>query len=334
MSNFDYGEIDSQPTLQDAIDELASNTGKLPGPSVLYGLSNLSTDDLRTLQPIWDGLDKTYRRVLMQMMVDAMDEHFELNYRPIAEANLSSEQPEVRQASIEMLWEATSISLMDRFITIATTDPVADVREEATKALGRFVLWGELGDLPESETERAQNALIAILDDDAESSVQCYALEGIANCSREGVAKRIQVAYDSGEALLQQGAIVAMGHTCDTQRWGTTVLEVLERENIVMRRQAAKSAGELQLVEAVPALLRLLEEDEREGQEIVIWSLGEIGGNEAMRILERIAEMAESTGDDALIDIVDDAIGNASLANGNLMLMTDFTDILDHDLDD
>lgn len=335
MSNFDYEEIDSKPTLQDAIEELSSNNGELPGPAVLYGLSGLSDSELQTLQPAWDSLDATYRRVLMQMMVDAMDENFELNYRPVAEANLTASQPEVRQAAIEMLWEAQSLYLMDHFIKIAQNDPVMDVRQEATKALGRFVLWGELGDLSEDETERAQDALIGILDNSGEdTSVQRYALEGLANCSRQGTAERIQAAHDSDDGQLQQGAIVAMGHSCDAQRWGTTILEMLEHTDVDMRRQAAKASGELQLDEAVPALLRILEEDEREGQEIAIWSLGEIGGKEAMRVLESISEMAEELGDDALLEIVDDAIGNAGLMNGDLMLMADFADMLDSDLDD
>lgn len=331
MSNFDYEELDSKPTLQDAIAELKSDAGSVPGPSVLYGLSGLSNSELQTLQPVWDSLDDTYRRVLMQMMVDAMDENFELNYRPIAEANLQAPQAEVRRAAVEMLWEASSLPLMDRFIQMAQ-DPSPEVREEVAKALGRFVLWGELGDLPEQETKRAQDTLLTLLDNPDEAiTVHRYALEGLANCSRRGITQRIQAAYDSGEPQLREGAVIAMGHTCNGQRWGRVVLDVLDDPDVTLRRHAAKAAGELQLDEAVPALLRLLEEDEREGQEIAIWSLGEIGGKEAVRVLESIADMAEEVGDDDLLDIVDDALGNASLMNGDLMLMADLSDLSDED---
>jgi HEAT repeat protein len=83
-----------------------------------------------------------------------------------------------------------------------------------------------------------------------------------------------------------------------------------------MRYEAARAAGELEIEEAVPLLGRLILDDDREILEVVTWSLGEIGGKEAVRILEAMAETAEETDDDVLMEAIEDAIGNASLADG------------------
>ena len=68
-------------------------------------------------------------------------------------------------------------------------------------------------------------------------------------------------------------------------------------------------------MEAVPVLGRLAEEDNRETLMVVIWSLGEIGGKEALRFLAELAQQAEENDDETLADAVDEAIANATLMN-------------------
>jgi hypothetical protein len=91
-----------------------------------------------------------------------------------------------------------------------------------------------------------------------------------------------------------------------------------------MRYEAARASGELEIAEAVPQLGRLSRENDREIQNVAIWSLGEIGGTQAMRLLSVLAEEAEEAEDDDLIEIIEDAIGSASLVG----------DELDFDFDD
>ena len=69
--DFEQEATEQLPTLDDALAEMTSDSDNLPGPKVLYGLSGLSAADVAKLRPIWTGLDATYRRILMQMLVDA-----------------------------------------------------------------------------------------------------------------------------------------------------------------------------------------------------------------------------------------------------------------------
>lgn len=319
--DFNNDTVEKLPTLDDALAELSTNTDNLPSPDVLYGLSGLSPADMTRLEPVWAKLDPAYRRILMQMLVDASESNFELHYEPIGKANLNAAEPEIRQAAIEVLWEDESIALMKQLIQIATSDPNTLVRAEAAKALGRFVLLGELGDLPEAETKQAQDVLIAILNDSkAAVEIQRQALESIANCTRKDVIPFIEKAYTSEDDDLRSSAIVAMGRTCDS-RWENNILTELESGSDSVQLESVKAAGELQLDEAIPFIIKLVPDAEREMLEAIIWALGEIGGKQATRTLEMLAESAEEQDDEDLIELIDDAIGNASLASGDFTLM-------------
>jgi hypothetical protein len=63
--------------------------------------------------------------------------------------------------------------------------------------------------------------------------------------------------------------------------------------------------------------------NDRETQEVAIWSLGEIGGREALRILSALADDAQKAEDDELIEAVDEAISSASLVGEDLVLDDD-----------
>jgi HEAT repeat protein len=177
-----------------------------------------------------------------------------------------------------------------------------------------------LGDLPERETIRAQEAAIKLLNDEAEPvEVRRRALEAIANCSHELVEPAISTAYRGDNHSMQVSALFAMGRSCDTVRWSKTVLKELNSSDPEMRFEAARAAGELEIAEAIPVLARLAEGNDREIKEVAIWSLGEIGGKKAMKVLGRLADEAEAANDDELLTVIDDALGNASLVDGELL---------------
>jgi HEAT repeat protein len=232
----------------------------------------------------------------------------------------------VRQAAIELLWEDESLSFMDELIRMVQEDDAINVRVEAAKALGRFVLLGELGDLPENRTVQAQDVLLQILNrSDEPAEIQCKALESVANCTRKDIIPLIQNAYNHDDSDFRVSAIVAMGHTCDRNRWQDTILKELETGDEDILQEAIRAAGEMQLDEAIQYIIEAIPDANREMTETIIWSLGEIGGKQAMRALEALSERAETEDDADLLAAIDDAISNASLASGDFALL-DFTD--------
>lgn len=318
--------IDSKPTFEEALEELKTDDESMPSPALIVGLSDLSSEQLSQLGPVWEGLSHSYRRILMQMLVDASASNFMLNFQPIGFATLTSHHQDVRQAAIELLYENESTALLRALLAMATDDPAENVRAEAVKSLGRFALNGEMGNLDSETAEYIQETLLTIINNSQEDSlVRRFALESLANCTRKDTPQLIAKAYKSNDADMRLSAIVAMGHSCDT-RWENEILEELSNTNDDHRLAAIEAAGEIQLSTAVGQIIKNIEEGERPEQSLAIVALGEIGGKEAVRVLQSLLDGAEEADDNPLLELIDDAIGTASLVNGDFM-MVDYSDI-------
>jgi HEAT repeat protein len=323
MSDFDTSGQRERPDIETTLQAMKNDSqrGKMSS-TVFYGLSGVLSDEVQRLHETWSGLPTNYRRKLMRRLVDISEANFEFNFTEIGRIGLSDADAGVRQAAIETLWENNEPSVMFRLIDLATQDDNREVRAAAASALGRFILMGELDELPEKDAVQAQNAVIKLLtSEDEEVEVRRRALEAIANSSHEIVDPSIRDAYQGSDRRMRISAVFAMGRTCDSQ-WEDMVLQELLSEDDEMRYEAAKAAGELELREAVPELLRLALEDERETKDTAIWSLGEIGSKEAIKALNVLAKDAKRAGDEDLLEAIEDAISNASLmADDSLYMM-------------
>lgn len=307
-----------RPAIADTIAAMGSEGDEPIAPVVFYGLSGLSRAELVQLAPAWEALPAAYRRRLIRQMVEIGESDFEMDYNAIGKFALDDTDPVVRAAAIEMLFEDFSFALMDRLIGILHDDESREVRAAAASALGRFILAGELEDLPESETVRAQEAVVSIFSDENEDvEVRRRALEAIANCSHEVVEEAIREGYASFDRRMRASSLFAMGRSCDEQ-WSSILLRELESDDAEMRYEAARAVGEIEVPEAVPNLIRLAFDADREIKQVAIWSLGEIGGRDAVRALTRLMRDAETGGDDDLQEAIDEALANAMLVDDDL----------------
>ena len=85
---------------------------------------------------------------------------------------------------------------------------------------------------------------------------------------------------------------------------------MLLNEEAIVRLEAARAAGMLDLDEARVPLLRLLEdEDDDEVISAAIWSLSQIGGEDVRTYLENLLDTTE---DEDEIAYIEDAIANLS----------------------
>ena len=310
-----------QPDFTTALDALATGEKGGSDSTIFYGLAGLQSEDLQRLRPVWESLHASYRRRLMRALVDVSETNFELNYGAFARFGMGDSDPGVREAAIEVLWEDESLDLMLWLIETARSDDAREVRAAATSALGRFILAGELGELPESETVKAQEAVIAILNNASEDvDVRRRALESIANCTHDIVGGAIHSAYNGDDRRMQISAVFAMGRSCD-DRWGDQVIHELDSEDSEMRYEAARAAGELELEEAIPHLSRLAFDEDVEIKDVSIWSLGEIGGKEAVRVLNLLQRDARVSGDQDLVKAIEEALGNAMLGGTDALYM-------------
>ncbi len=324
MREFDLREeqddiLDDMPTappsvdIQEGIAALRSYDGDIPSSTILYGLSGVLLEELELLKPVWFSLKPVFRRRVMRTLLEASEADFMLDYRMVGMMGLGDDDPGVREAAIDVLWEDETLEVMNRLMSLALHDDSNEVRATAASALGRYILLGELETLPEQYTRNAQDVAVRLWNNrQGDVLVRRRALEAISNCGHTIVPDAIQEAYHSDDPDMRSSAIFAMGRTYD-QRWAEYVLTEMQSEDPRLRYEAARAAGALELEEAVRHLGQLVLEDDREILEVSVWSLGEIGGDRAIRLLEALAEKADDEDDDILVQAVEDAMANATL---------------------
>lgn len=281
-----------------------------------YGLSQLDNKKSAAIRETWNSLSSDYRRKILSQLNEFSETDFYVDYREIGYWGLGDQNPDVQVAAIELLWEDESLTLMHSLMDLVTDKHTQIVRIAALKALGRFLLLGEYGDIPEEVAIKAQQIVIDILQNEVDDyEINRRALEAIAHTSHAIVKSAIRNAYNHGNHDMRVSAIFAMGKSCDNV-WEEIILDELDNSDAEIRYEAARSSGELELDSAVGKLGRLLMDDDREITEVSIWALGEIGGREAIRILDAMAAVAEEQKDEELLNSIDEALDSANFSSG------------------
>ncbi len=291
--------------------ELGADDHRVP-VTHLHWFSDLDTDQARRFRQTFDGVPLDARRRLLEQMVEAAEDNFELDFAAIGRAALDDEDSEVRRLAIESLWESKDAQLGERFLGMLTGDPAEQVRAQAASALGLFVTLHDFEELRPELGRRIETGLMAVVQSAAPLEVRRRAVESMGYSSRTEVPDLLRAAIAEPQPEMKGSALLAMGRTADSRLWGSTVLGELRNPSPAIRFQAVGAAGSLGLKSAVPELTELLNDSDREIREQVIWALGEIGGERARRALERLQHSA-SGGERQLIE---DALDNLEFQSG------------------
>ena len=251
----------------------------------LYDLSGMDGAEVLAFQEAWPSMAVERRCQIINLLVEIAEASFEVNFGPVFRFCLGDEDEEIRAAAIEGLWEDNDSALINPLLTLLQDDPSISVRAEAAKSLGRYVLLGELDKLKAQYFALVREALLETIHSSIEYlEVRRRAIEAIAYSSEEGVREIIETAYYHEDERMRTSAVFAMGRSADPD-WSDLVINELESARPEMRYEAAMASGELGLLDAIPFLANLVNDPDREVLGAVIWALGQIGGNEARRIL-------------------------------------------------
>jgi HEAT repeat protein len=315
-----------KPTLAELTQALGSEETAINAivPSaVIYGLSDLTTDELAAVIPIWDSLRAVVKERILGALYEASESMFELSFREIALLNLKDSSSPVRQKAVDLLWTDESVETMQSLMQLAESDTDSTVRTRALENLGRFLLLGEYGEIPADLAADAQAMTLAIHQDEREPiEIRRRALEALANSSHASVEQLIRAAYADGNQELRLAALFAMGRTC-SKIWRDQLLDELENDNFEFVYEAIRACGHIQLEESVQRIAEYAFSEDQEIQTMAIWSLGEIGGRQAFEVLTRLDEDAE---DDALATAIDEALDAASFSLSSASLRKELDD--------
>jgi HEAT repeat protein len=289
---------------------------------VLYALSAPRAEEIRVFRRQWPTLPVERRRKIISALAECAEANFELDFNALFRVTMEDEDENVRTASIEGLWEDEGVTLIAPLVHLLRKDKAASTRAAAAASLGRFVLLGELDELEERRITLIHDALLEAIADRGELlEVRRRAVESSAYWDEPCVHDIIAAAYQEPAELMRISAVFAMGRSADPD-WSEMVREELHNGTPAMRYEAARSCGELGAKAAVPELIALVSDPDREVQFAAVGALGQIGGQQARRVLERCA----GSPDQAMRLAAEDALAELDLGQQPLDLL-----ILDSD---
>lgn len=311
-------------SIKGLLDELQQSDAPVRA-ALVYQLSEPNTDDMALFKTIWPTLPVENRQLVMSRVQEASEASFELDFTEIALFCLDDADPMVRERAIDTLWYQEDTTIMRRLMRLMQHDESEEVRARAAIALGRFVMAGELEELEASALAEVENALLAAhTNPDAPFELRRRALEAVSFSSRKEIEGLIKQADQHDDLKMRVSSLFAMGRH-GGQQWNRRVLEMLHAEEPELLFEATRAAGELGLAEAVDRLSELVRGSDREIQEMAIWALGEIGGEDVQQLLFALADQVH---EEELAEIIEDALNMAMLGSGDLYLL-DFEDGFD-----
>ena len=295
---------------------------QLPLPLEDLGtLSDLNREKLQAFLQAWSELSSERKRLLLSTLGQQADEKIELSFEVINRAVLSEDDADVRRIAINNLWECEDEKLVPVFLEALDKD-APEVRVAAADALARYVLLGENAKIDPDTLLEIEEALIATIASEPSMNLLKASVEALGYSSRPEAVRIISDAYNAGHEALRGSALIAMGRSY-SDHWKPIVMEELLSPSPILRNEAARAAGELEIREAVGLLIDLLDDASDDVRASAVWSLGLIGGDAARAALIDLQENAAPQ--DPLGEILRDALDHIAFLDGTPdFLMFDF----------
>jgi HEAT repeat protein len=103
-------------------------------------------------------------------------------------------------------------------------------------------------------------------------------------------------------------ALFAMGRSA-RQAWSKQVLSALEHTHNLVRIEAVRAAGELELAQARDLLAEFAQDQDLELRQASIWALSQIGGE---GVLDLLSQLQDTTEDAEELEFIASALDNLS----------------------
>ncbi|MBI5824699.1 MAG: HEAT repeat domain-containing protein [Chloroflexi bacterium] len=294
-------------SFQSVLDHLLDSKKDIPQNHLPF-YSDLDPKSLRLFMDIWSSVKPDRKLLLLSELSKHLDTDNIVNYEEIGRALLNDADGNIRASAIGLLAESDDPQLASQLIDIFLNDADLAPRMEAAHLLGEFILLGELEELNEELKLKVEDALISVIRSEDNPSLRKRALESLGYSSRDEMVNIIETAFQRADPAWVASALRAMGRSHD-DRWNDDVVSKLLDEDPRIRFAAAEAAGELNIEAAAAIMLQMLEDEEEDDDVIsaTIWSLSQIGGDDA-RIY--IVNLIENTEDEDLVTFLEDALEN------------------------
>jgi HEAT repeat protein len=256
--------------------------------AALRGLSDLGSDGLARVDKMMRVLDDNRRVEVVGAMRRLAIEDIEANFEGVFRAGLVDVDPRVRTESALGLWESTNPGMIQPLVRMLRGDSSKAARAAAAQSLGHFLMEIESGQVTQTHRGEIVDALMHVLRREPDDApLYQRALESVSYATTPEVDFFLRSAVASDDPALRLAGVIGMGRS-DDQAYQSLVRAELGHVSPHIRREAARAAGELEDVDAVPALGELLEDPEMSVREAVLEALAYIGGKDAKRMLDEM----------------------------------------------
>jgi HEAT repeat protein len=116
----------------------------------------------------------------------------------------------------------------------------------------------------------------------------------------------IEYAFASDDDDWMISALFAMGRSAD-KRWTGDVVRMLDNENPLIRLEAARAAGELEIKRTRTILIEMLNDPDDDVRAAAIWSLSQIGGQ---GVAEALENWMDDNDDAEEVSLIEEALDN------------------------
>lgn len=256
--------------------------------SELSTLSDLDREHRQEFADAWSQLPVDRRRTVVADLSTLADDNFDLNFDAIFIHALSDPDADVREHAVRALWEYEDRDVIPTLVDLLDNDPATEVRASAASALGRYVLLGEFDRISKSDTDRVVGALRSALGTRGNPlEVRARALEALGAYTADWVSDVIRASLDGTEPRLAISALHAMGRSADGE-WLPVLHERAADPDAEVRYEVAIAIGAIGEEAGLRQLVIMSVDDDEEVRLAAIEAIGGIGGKQARKALEEI----------------------------------------------
>jgi len=294
-------------TIQTVLEHLLDSKKDIPQNHLQY-YSDPDPKSLQLFIDIWPRVKPDRKLLLLDTLLKHLDSDTLVSYEDIGRALLTDDDGQIRARALGLLAESNDPKFVPTLIDIYLNDVDLAPRLAASDLLGEFILLGELDDLDDDLQAKSEDALISVMRSKENPTLQKRTLESLGYSSRDEIVSIIEASFERADPTWTASALHAMGRSHDN-RWNDDVVSKLLDPDPRIRFAAVEAAGELSIQDAGPIILQMLE-DEEEDDDVVtaaIWSISQIGGDDARVYLLHLIEI---TDDEDLVAYLEDALEN------------------------
>ena len=307
-------DLSPELSVEEIIENLKNEALTLSSKQIMR-LSGLYPQEIQLIQQHWPTFHPQRIIGVLEDMELLTEDYPGVDFSDIFMLGLEDKQDQVVIISIRGLWDEEKASIATKALEIlqASPEPSLHVALSIISLLGEFIVLAEFNKIPESLANKIKTILTTIYQNSSNESLRQRALEVLSAATelKFDLNQAIDKAIHDYNDDWVRSALIAIGKSGKTQ-WNDYVFDNLDSPIEDIRIEAIRTAGDLELQDALSELYAATKEGIKEIRMAAAWALSNFSDKNIHSTLEEMLENAEDEEEEALIE---DAIDNHMISS-------------------